>query len=309
MGEITIVTAFFNIKREQMSQYNRTDKEYLEYFDDWARIKNRVIIFCDEQHKESIYNIRKKYGLEHKTEICLIDNLIKLDATLYTSISNTMNNSYFKEFMYHKENPEVINPLYNFLMCIKPLFVKTAINKYNLKGTIAWLDFGYNHGLEYYPNVEDFDFLWEFDFNPDYVHLFNLKKIPNIPIFEIIRRMNSYIQGGTLIANAKKWEEFWNITRENMLILNSVGLADDDQILFLMGYRRYPELFQMHEAYWNEAMKLYGGEHMAYSKYGGNRRTMKQKIINVYTRIVKLKRKVKYLIRTFKVLNDGEFDG
>lgn len=307
MNEITIVTAFFDINRKDMGNFSRTNEQYFKYFDDWARIQNNLVIFCEPRYKDKIMSIRSKYGLKDKTYIYEINNLIDVDIELYNSISNTMNNIYFKEYMYFNQNPEVINPLYNFLMCVKPLLVNMAIKKYSLKGTISWIDFGYNHGLKYYPYVDEFDFLWKYNFDKKFIHLFCIKDIPNMPVFEIVRRMNSYIQGGTLIADADKWSVFWNIIRENMIILNNVGLADDDQILYLMAYNRYPELFKLHSANWNEPMKLYGGKHLTYIKQTTNN-TLKQKILSIYSKKIKIKRKIKYINRTFKILNYGELD-
>lgn len=308
MSEITIVTGFFDINRKDMKGFKRTNDEYFEYFDKWARIKNKLIVFCSREHKAEIMNIREKYNLSNKTEVYEIENITSLDEFLFAAISKAMNNDYFKTFMYNAENPEVTNPLYNFLMCIKPLLVKLAIDKFKLEGTIAWLDFGFNKDLQNYPYIDDFNFEWEYDFDPNFVHLFAIKKIKNIPIFEVIRNMVTFIQGGTLIADSKRWSFFWEVIRENMLNLTQVGLCDDDQVLYLMAYNRFPEVFKIHEAYWNEAMKLYGGSHMTYISERKIENKVKHFLIKIISRKTILKKKIEYCFRTYRVISKGDLN-
>ena len=43
MEKITIVTAFFPLKREKWENFERPNNKYLEYFEFWARIKNDMV--------------------------------------------------------------------------------------------------------------------------------------------------------------------------------------------------------------------------------------------------------------------------
>ena len=36
---------------------------------------------------------------------------------------------------------------------------------------VAWIDFGYNHGGEYYINPEDFNFEWKYNFSNKFTYL------------------------------------------------------------------------------------------------------------------------------------------
>ncbi len=265
MVELTFVTAIFDIKREKNKKFSRSLEDYLMYFAFWARIKNRLVVYCPFELKEKILNIRKKFNLLNQTVIITYENLKGFDSKLYQSINNTMRNKYFKNFMLHSKNPEVISPDYNFIMTIKPLLVKNAIKKLKLEGQIAWIDFGFNHGGKFYKNSTDFDFYVKFNFTQDKIHLFNIKKLQmNLPIFEVIRRMETFIQGGMIIANYKLWPTFWNIIRNNMLTLNGLGLADDDQVLYLMAYMNNPNLVSLHYADWNEQISLYSNKKITY---------------------------------------------
>lgn len=305
MSEITIVTAFFDINREHSGSFSRSEDEYFSYFENWARIQNRVIVFCETKNVKRVIEIREKFGLHDKTEVFAIDNLILLDEDLYISIENAMKNRYFQNFMINNKNPEVVNAKYNFLMCLKPRFVEIAVNQYNLKGSICWLDFGFNHNLKFYPNNEEFNFLWEYEFNQEFIHLFNIADIPNLPIFELIRRMETYIQGGTIIANYDKWSDFWIMIRNCMLTLNNVGLADDDQVLYIMSYNLYRDKFEIHSAYWNEAMKLFGGSHLTYIRNlnSGSKIIERLRKINRYR--LTIFNYIRYSFKTFFSLYSG----
>lgn len=299
MNEITIVTAYFNIKREAIKGFRRSDKDYLNYFQNWARINNNLVVFCESENKEEIVKIRKRFNLENKTFVIVVDDLTSLDIDLYESIKKTMKNSYFTDFMFHNKNPEVVNPLYNYLMCIKPLLVNCAIKELGIKGNVAWIDFGFNHNKKYYPNVNEFDFLWQYNFDKNKIHLFNLQPLNCLPIFEVVRQMESFIQGGTLIAHHSKWAYFWEVIRENMFILNDVGFADDDQVLYLMAAKKHPESFELHPADWNEPLKIFGGQQLTYISSNNTKNKIKvtSKII---VAINKLFKRINYLLRTNK---------
>lgn len=134
-------------------------------------------------------------------------------------------------------------------MILKQWFVKDAIEKKLVNGMVAWIDFGYNHGGEYYINPEDFNFEWKYNFS-NKIHVFFQNEDDNLPIFEVVRLMSSYITGGLQVAPDYLWSDFWNLMRENMLKLNSVGLIDDDQTILLMSYRQNKEIFEKHFCNW-----------------------------------------------------------
>ena len=71
-----------------------------------------------------------------------------------------------------------------------------------------------------------------------------------ITIFEIVRNMNTYIQGCMIVAPDKLWIELWNLVRKNMVALNKVGLMDDDQTILLMAYRENSKIFEFENGQW-----------------------------------------------------------
>ncbi|EHV4788710.1 protein YibB, partial [Campylobacter jejuni] len=84
--EITIVTAFYNVGRT-----TRSNEQYLSYFDFWAGLKNKVIIYTTDDMKEAILEIRKKHNLEDKT-IIITKDLKEFDKENFEKIQETFNN-------------------------------------------------------------------------------------------------------------------------------------------------------------------------------------------------------------------------
>ena len=72
--KITIVTAFFPLKRENWNGFERPNNKYLEYFEFWSKIQNDMIIYTDNENAKYISDIRKNKYNRKNTEIIVIDD-------------------------------------------------------------------------------------------------------------------------------------------------------------------------------------------------------------------------------------------
>ena len=90
MSEITLVTAYFDINRKNWTGFERDSNKYINYFNFWAKIKNKLIIYTQPQFAEKLYNIRKSFNLEKQTQIITIDNPIDYNKDLYQKIKKVM---------------------------------------------------------------------------------------------------------------------------------------------------------------------------------------------------------------------------
>lgn len=300
--KITIVTAFFSLKRDNWTGFERTNNNYFDYFDFWARIQNDMVIYTDKESKKNIEEIRiKKYNRKN-TKIIIVDDYRNIDIELYNSIKKAANSELNKKFHFNEKAPESWNYDYNYVMLLKQWCVKDAVEKGIIEGMIAWVDFGYNHGGKYYLKKEEFDFEWKWKFS-NKIHLFKINELDNLPIFEIVRRMNSYFQGGVIVAPDKLWIKFWGLVKNNMLALNKVGLIDDDQTILLMSYRENKDIFELHESQWFSTI-----DDCSNKKF-----TIKEKSVIKEGKRKKIKRKInntkgiaKYLIKWFNILKNAE---
>lgn len=262
MSEITIVTAFFDIGRKEWQGFERSSNKYIEYFKFWARLRNKLIVYTDKATAEQVLKIRDEFRLKERTKVIIIDDVYELEAEIYHQIERALANEMAIKFRMSPKSPESWSVRYNYTTYLKPYFVADAAKNHYASGMTAWVDFGYNHGGEVLTNSSEFDFLWCYDFSSK-IHLFTTEDIDNMPIFEVVRTMRAYIQGSIMVAPAELWGQFAELYKESMLDLTHFGLADDDQTLALMAYKKKPELFEIHEIDISfDALKKFGNENL-----------------------------------------------
>lgn len=204
--------------------------------------------------------IRRKYGLEDRTVVISVSDVTKVVPDIYRDIKLAMKNR--DSWLFHKDlaNLECWNYWYNYVTCIKSYWVQKAVQDGLAKGTVAWIDFGFDHSGDNFPYSEDFNFLWDYDFSPK-IHIFLLFPLNNDPIFKVVHTIETYILGNITVAPDYLWPILWKDTYEALQSITECGMADDDQTLMLMSYRRHPENFELHMAsYWDEGIGVYGGE-------------------------------------------------
>ena len=292
-GKITIVTAFFPLKREEWKKFERPNNKYLEYFEFWARIQNDMIIYTDAETSKYVEKIRKEQYNRDNTKIIVIEDWKKIDEECYIKIKNVMKNNLAVNFKMYSTFPEAWNADYNYMTNMKSWFIQDVVNKNLASGMIAWVDFGFNHGGEYYVDSEDFNFEWQYNFEKDKITLFTINDIDNLPVFEICRRMNSYIQGNVMVAPDYLWIEFWKLVRKNILALASVGLADDDQTITLMAYNEEKEKFKILKTEkWFSMLQQYGNKNFK----------IKEEEKKKFVKLRKIKQKIKYVKNLKKYL-------
>ena len=269
MDNITIVTAFFDIGRENWKNWNRNNVQYLNNFKFWARIKNKMIIYTEPKFEKEILNIRKSYGLENRTNLIVINDVYSCDNEIYLKINKAMNSNIFRSFRKYPKNPETWNDKYNYITYLKSFFVIDAIKKILTTEFVAWMDFGFGYnGKGDYPYGEEFNFLWQYNFK-NKMYLFLIDKIGiDKPIFDIVKNMDTYIAGNAVIGPKNLWPIYHTLCRQAVISLTDCGLADDDQTIALMAYRSNPNIFELYKiSSWWGWLKELGGKHLTIKKY------------------------------------------
>ncbi len=261
MSEITLVTAFFNIGRENFKAIPRTDITYLNNFKFWARMHNKLIVYTDEQTGKYVEEIRAAFGLKDETTIITLADIYSIEPEILKKMREISANPWFRDFRYLPNATSNIAD-YSYLMLLKTWFLKDAVERGLAKGTISWIDFGFNHGGELYTIPEEFDFEWRYDFS-DKIHLFYYQKYDEKPIFEIVRRLCDCFMGCLMIIPDHYCNDLWELNRSAMIALNTADLIDDDQLLLLMSYRAKPEIFEITQSEWFLPLKEYGAPHLS----------------------------------------------
>lgn len=259
---ITLVTAFFNINRDNWSKFRRSSEAYIEAFSKWAHLENTLIVYLeDEDIKKKVLDIRSEYGLSDKTHVELIEDIESVDPDIYRSLNHIANDSIHRLWRYKPNNPEVINADYNYVMFLKFWCLKHAFEQFDVKDKIAWIDFGYAHNGALYPYEEDFCFEWDYRFS-EKVTLFSIKDIETRPAFDVINTMDTYIMGCIFVVPVAVVERFYDDIRSIMISILSLGYMDDDQILLLMALKMNPDYICALSSNWFLPLKQYGNSDM-----------------------------------------------
>ncbi len=280
MKDITIVTAYFDIGRGDFtSNYARGNNKYINYFKFWARIKNNLIIYTQKEFKEEIEEIRKSLNLEDKTQIIVIDDIYALYPEMYKKMQKIENDEYYKNFRYLKYNPDNMAK-YDYIMFLKTYCMLDASKKTDSE-FLAWFDFGFNHGGDFYTNEKDFEMLWEYPFE-DKIYLSALKEDDGKPIFDIIQNSEVYIQGCPYMLPRKLMPEFYDLMYNALNEMIDLGFIDDDQTLLLMAYRKKPEIFKVDIYDWFQILNKYTSNEMQMAPKKEIKPKAKDKLLNKY---------------------------
>lgn len=302
MEDITIVTAFFDINRDNWKSFNRSTDKYLSYFKFWARIKNKLIIYTSKELENEILSIRKEYGLDNQTIIYVVDDYRKIDAKMYLDICKSM--SYLDTFNFRllKHVPESYNADYNYITGLKSWFMKDAVSRMETSSMIAWMDFGYNHGGEVIKYSKDFDFTWKYNFT-NKINLFLIRDIPKKPLFYTIRNSSTSVMGALIVAPDYLCETLWELNKKVIDALNICGFADDDQTILQGSYMLKPEIFDLHYTDWHKPIFVCGGNHMELVVQK-ELKFVKKNILKIYFYLQNLRKNFSYAVLTFKNLNN-----
>lgn len=249
-SEITLITAFFDIGRKNhhvdVENDPRTIRTYLRYFEGWARIKNCLVAFCQsEPIKNEMLEIRKKFGMNEKTEVIVIDDIYSVEREMYEKMVDISKNPFFLRFRVGKKVWRENNPEYDYVTNLKSYFLYRASAECAIKTErVAWIDFGYNHGSELYRFSQDWSYSLDCKLS-DRISLFFLVWDKR-PLFEIIRTVKpDGITSGFIVCPTNLAKDLWTLLKESIYDMLFLGLVDDDQTLFTLASRRKPEIFSL----------------------------------------------------------------
>lgn len=246
INDVTIVTAFVDIGREHwegiknnqlIPPYIKRDTEtYFKRFERLTKLKNKIICYTEEKFFDRIKQMRD--------DIILIgiDSIWEDHQHLLSMIDSVQQQPEFIKFVTRPSSPEYWSSKYVAVNFMKSHFVNYAVEQ-NLIDTAnaAWIDFGYCREEVYCPP----GMTWQFD-TENKINLFCQNQFTHtVPIFDIIRTGDVYMQGCHIVAPKGDWQYLKQLVNDNLSTLFNVGLVDDDQTLLLMAYKSAPELFKL----------------------------------------------------------------
>jgi protein YibB len=261
MNDITIVTAFFDIGRGEWTPdkglphyLQRTTDTYFERFSHMAKLDNEMVVYTSIEFEDKVRQIRG----DKKTKIIVVDFKNEFQQ-LRNRISEVQRNENFQSQINPNQRamPEYWNPDYVLVNALKSNFVMMAIeNGFATNELVAWMDFGYCRT----PDALNGKTKWQYPFNKEKIHLFNLRNYDNRSFEEIISNNIVYMTGPCIVAGRLMWSQLYSLVNHNINTLLKQGWIDDDQTLLLMSYVSEPQLFELHsvsESDWFVAFKDY----------------------------------------------------
>jgi protein YibB len=251
MGNITIVTAFFDIGRGDWTPEKglphylyRSNETYLERFGHMATLDNEMVIFTTKDLVDKITKYR--VGKEDKTKVITLDfnDMFKEERLKIAEIQT--NDEYRSKISpYQIKNPEYWSPDYVLVNFLKAHFVNHAIDSGSVTNDlVAWIDFGY---------TRTFDMLgghtkWNYDFAKDKIHFWQHKEFDvSRTILDVIANNDVHILGAKIVAGKEMWPTLEKLINHSINELMKENLIDDDQTVMLMSYLLKPELFEIHK--------------------------------------------------------------
>jgi protein YibB len=249
MNEISIVTAFFDIGRgdwtpsKGLPHYlQRTTDTYFDRFANMAKLDNTIVVYTSEDLAEKVWELRK--GKESETVVVVVDFEKEFDE-YRDSIRKIQNNpDYLAKINPNQiKNPEYWSADYVLVNMLKSHFVNHAIGSGVIStDLVAWLDFGYCREDNTLNNVK----LWNYPFNKEKIHFFNIKDYKGTSITDIIANNDVHITGPCIVASQSMWPELEKLVDKSFRELLDKNLIDDDQTLLLMSYLTQPDSFELH---------------------------------------------------------------
>lgn len=245
-NDITIVTAFFDIGRGDWTEdkgfphyLKRTTDTYFERFSYLAKLENEMFIFTSKDMIERVADLREDrpttiFEFDLQNEAIDLRELITLVYAEpgYIKMINPR----------ERKNPEYWSADYVIINLFKSVFARMAsIQAKN--DMIAWLDFGYCRTEDTLAGLKH----WRYPFNPDKIHLFNIKDyVPGTTIHDMIANNDVHITGPCIVASKDNWRRLEFLVMEGVKELLGNFLIDDDQLFLLLSYLAEPDHFELH---------------------------------------------------------------
>jgi hypothetical protein len=263
------VSAFYDIERQNWTTFSRTFSTYLERFTPFIHLFskiteecNNMIVFIDEKHYHTLFDLIQKHNKENKNI-----HLIQINKQFLQQLSSwrkiqreneIMNCENFKKLIYHRRHcPECYIPEYTMINHSKIDFINFVIdNNLSEKDVFSWVDFGFFSKDENIP--ERLLDLSLFDLSKITYSLINpIEEIDNDKIYTLIFAPEK-IGGFFFIGNKNSMKEYQALYHNVIDLYHSIDICDDDQAIAIACYFKNKNLFSFTSNYgWHTIFKLH----------------------------------------------------
>lgn len=293
--KITLVTAFFPIGRADWATSSRSNDKYFAYFRRWAGIANNLIVFCPTNYARQIEKIRLGRGRKN-TRFVTFEKFDDLIPGCLSAFQRTI--PPYQGYSVFPQLPETQQADYDYVMALKSWCIKKA-GSIAEDPQLAWIDFGFDHGGAYYKDASLLSQEWQYLSSKE-VTLFAVHPLDQTPIFDVVRRTDTYIQGDSFIVRTGYAQTFYDRIQQEYSHLIACGLPDDDQTPLLMFARENPEVCEVLPSGWFSMIDDY---RVGHRDQGQKHMDGKTKRMSVYDRLRWLKKCASFGIQEAKRLH------
>ena len=249
----TVVSAFFNIKRNDWNSYSRSVDEYFKNATNMLTINDFIVVFTEPEYETRVKEIMK--NKVYKLIIMDIKDLYWYKY--YSTIENIMNSDIFKNGLKNTTCPEVCKPLYDIIMYSKTKLVKQVIeiNPFNTTHFV-WLDFGVHQHM-FRPEMKNKKLL---PFGVDDKVRFLCRDIPtekDLHLNTFFKSNENRFAGTMFTGNKDNLLLFDKYLEEDILEAFNKGVVDCDQSFFSNVYLKHPTLFSLYFGDWAQLITNY----------------------------------------------------
>jgi hypothetical protein len=262
MKDITLVSALFNIEREEMD--GRTWNEYLKWFDKTLNLNCPMILFATEDLQDFIEQRR----LTIPTEV-IIQTIEEIPYySLKNQIDDILLSDFFKENVQDIDRIECKHSMYSVIQYSKFKWLEQAIeeNPFNSK-FFFWMDAGASRFFQNYefsqvfPSKNAVESLEEI--GDKFLIQMNMEYYKNLATAETLSddylydcrsfTLGSFF-GGTENGIRQVSNQVDNVLRNQMM---ANGFINNEQIALGYLLKKKPDLFVQYERYNGEHMDLF----------------------------------------------------
>ena len=257
MSSTTLVSLFYNINRDRWTGASSKDnrKDYLVPFREFMKLKYRMIVYIDETFYNDVTEDLKNFPEANIELIPINEQWMKDNIWAWSKLDREreiMNDSNYQNRLHRRISlgyPENTKPEYTIITHSKIDTINYAIETdKNPTDYYMWVDFGYFQNKiseKFIPNegVVNLDVL-----NKDTVNICCVNKIDerdrdiDYTLINAPEKIGAYC----FFGNKEKLKEFQILCHKWLEHFQSIGIADDEQHLWLQCYFENPELFTEH---------------------------------------------------------------
>jgi protein YibB len=255
---VTLVTALYDIKRENWDGFSRNLDQYKEWMKGMLSFDSPMIIYVEEKDVEFVTEQRAS-KLDKTQIIALPFDELYTNKLWGDSIRKVMASEEFLKDQTVPTHPQIAQPNYNILMHEKMQFVKRAVeeNRFNTEH-FMWVDAGIFH-MSNRKDVLGQTFPRNQKYLDDKLHFIAVEQPTeaDLELEKFFKGHNVRIIGTSWIGHKDAILEFERGYSELMAITLANGLMDQDQSYLTVTALKYPKICEIHKGSWPDAINLW----------------------------------------------------